>query len=126
MSLADKWNKKLVQKDAAKQAKTAVQFEAEGQVWASQVIAQIPAAIEEAAASGKTQIEIGEFRVEDLPLAKDSKGEYYPTRDQLLGGARILFDYCEREGLLLFVGGDFGMGRGGWTTPFEVIIRLKR
>jgi len=125
MSLGNNWNRKLEQQNVAARAKTAEQLEAESRAWAEAIIAKIPAAIKAAADQGKTQIEIGEFRVEDLPLANAQKGEYYPTRDQILRGARILFDYCERENLRLFVGGDFGMGRGGWTSPFEVIIRPK-
>lgn len=124
MSLADKWNKKLSRKDAAKQAESAKQFEAEGQAWAARIIAQIPDAIEKAAADGGTQVEVGHFRDDDVPSA-GKKGEFYPRRNELRGGALILYDYCQGEGLHLFVGGDFKMS-GSWRSPFEVIIRLKR
>lgn len=132
MNLRDKWNNKLAQKNVAQMCEmvgadadhvAAEQNETEGRVWFAEMVAKIPAAIDTAAAEGKTQIEVGEFRVNDLLLAE--KGEYYPTRDEIGGGARLLFDYCQREGLHLFVGGDFRMS-GSWRSPFEVIIRPKR
>ncbi|MBI5654921.1 hypothetical protein HZC53_04700 [Candidatus Uhrbacteria bacterium] len=122
MSLADEWNRRLGRHITATRAKTAKRLETEGRAWAEEIIAKVPAAMETAASQGKMQIEVGEFRGDDIP---PHKGEYFPERDELQHGALFLFDYCQREGLRLFVGGDFKMS-GSYRPPFEVIIRLKR
>ncbi|MFA6429414.1 MAG: hypothetical protein WCV84_02850 [Patescibacteria group bacterium] len=124
MKLAERWKRAL---EKAKVA-TSEQDEAAAQRFAAEVTAKIPAAIDLAIAKGEKYIEVGEFNPDDLHATSQSGGflgDYYPERNQLSGAALLIYDYCAKEGLHLFVGGDFHL-RGSWSPPYEIIIRFKR
>ena len=115
--LADVWR----QRCPPAKAKDAPDPEEERR-WADGVIARITAAIQ-VVKPGQNQIEVGEFRSRELPHCM---GEFYPTRPHLKGGALIVYDFCVKEGLHLFVGGDFKPSSGAWNAPYEIIVRLER
>jgi len=119
MKLSEKWSAGIQQHADARLTVAKDDVHA----WANAIIAKIPAAIEVASSRGEVRIELGEFRLDEL--GRDHHGEYFPNADDLTGGARILYDYCVREGLHLFIGGDFKMS-GRWNPPFEIFIHLRR
>ena len=117
-TLADAWRRK---NEKTRPAGPPARDPVEEQRWASGIIEVITSAVR-AAVPGQKQVEVGEFRSADLP---PQMGEFYPTREQLKGGAQIIYDFCRQEGLYLFVGGDFKMS-GRWDPPYEIIVRLEK
>ena len=114
----DAWRRKLAEKKAASEPDPN-QEKAWEEAWAEAVIDRIR---KEIPTAGSNQVEVGEFRGNHLI---GDQGEFYPTREQLRGGAALVWDFCQREGLRLFVGGDFKMS-GRWNPPFEIIVRLEK
>jgi len=118
-TLAWRWKKGL-------EAPVAQQKVAEAKAsaaWVEQAIGSIPALMEKAIARGERHIEVGIFRAGEIPA---QRGEFYPERTDLSGGALALYDYCKQQDLHLFVGGDFHVGGGYHKAPFEAIVRLDR
>lgn len=115
-TLADAWRRRLVEEDAASKPQSDPREE---RAWADEVADRIRKAV--MTAHGE-QVEVGVFKQGEILV---DRGEFYPTRDQLRGGAALLLDYCQQEGLRLFVGGDFKMS-GRWNPPFEIIVRLSK
>lgn len=116
-TLADAWR----QKNAAVRLKSVPDPEEERR-WADGVIAHIRTAVQ-GVKPGTKQVEAGEFRGHELP---HRMGEFYPSRAHLKGGALLVYEFCVKEGLHLFVGGDFKMSGGSWNAPYEIIVRLER
>lgn len=115
-TLADTWRRRLAEQKAATSGPDPALLE---KAWADEINERIRKAIE---TTNKNQVEVGEFLGRHLAV---SGGEFYPTRDQLRGGAVQVWDFCQQQGVHLFVGGDFKMS-GTWRAPFEIIIRLER
>jgi len=116
-TLADAWRRRVAgKKKAASEPKD---DPVQNAAWAREIIEKIRVAVANAVES---QVVVGEFRGGEIP---PKLGEFYPTRGQLKGGALLVFDFCEQEGLHLFVGGDFKMS-GYWNPPYEIIVRLER
>lgn len=127
MTLRDEWKQKLQDRQNTDSAALTAQQEERGRRWAADIIARIPAAMREAADAGKSEFEVGAFLLEELPTTGDKTlGEYYPTREQLKGGARLVYDYVIKEGLALYVGGEFKVMHLGHFPPFEVIVKFQQ
>ncbi len=122
MSLASEWRKKLGERHPEKLVDRTEGLDAERRAWAEEMIAKIPAYIENAADRGWSVIELGDFRCVEWPAGK---GNFFPKRDELKGAALALFDFCQDEGLHLFISGTLQHGCR-WVSPFTAFIRLER
>jgi len=91
--------------------------------WAKEVMRRLPDAVRKAIARGERRVTLGNFRSNEI--IPQGRGEFYPERTDLTGGALALYDLCAKEGLHLFIGGDFKMS-GSYRAPFEIIVCLER
>lgn len=127
MTLSDKWRKGI--EGRAEPEVPREDFIATAhRRWADAIIEKIPAELDIAIKLGRTYINIGEFEDNET---EQSKGNYYPRSAQLRGGALLLYEYCEKEGLHLFVHaynqrGPGYMGEERWDPPYWVSIHLTR
>ncbi|MFA4954290.1 MAG: hypothetical protein WC641_03195 [Patescibacteria group bacterium] len=122
MSLASEWRKRLGERHPEKRVDRTEGLDAERRAWAEEIIAKIPAYIENTVDRGGLVIDVGDFRYMEWPAGK---GNFFPTRDELKGAALMLFDFCQDEGLHLFISGTREHGYR-WIPPFGIFIRLER
>lgn len=123
MSLSQKWQTGLSQRESAKQAVASESNKLAVEKRATELISRIPGLISQAILKDEISIELGVFIGNEVP---SGKGDYYPEREELKGAAVNLFDFCAKEGLHLRVGGEFKMSSQVWCAPYEIYICLKR
>ncbi len=122
MSLANEWRKILGETYPAKNPYHVDSADAERLAWADEMIAKLPAHLQDAAKKGGTGFYLGDFRFHEWT---PGKCDFYPTRDELKGGALKLFDFCLDEGLHLYISAENEHGLR-WVPPFSAFIHLKR
>lgn len=95
----------------------------QAEVRGKEIIARIPDAVREAIRSRTMECKVGEFHQHEVT---PGRGDFYPDRTQLSGAAVHVYDYCQKEGLHLFVGGEYKMATRMHVAPFDIYIRMTR
>lgn len=98
--LADKWLRELALREKRTAADLAREIAA-AEAWADATMERVRADAVRVMQLGLDEVPCGAFCVTDL--VDPHRENYFPTRDQLRGGAQILYDALAEEGLRLYV-----------------------
>lgn len=125
-TLADQW------KDLLAKAPVSPADEApteEDRRVAAEIIEKIRAEVPKAAAARKNSFLVGNFRRGDLLRKMPNEGlegQYWPSPGDLKGAAKLVHEFCIKEGLALHVGGEYKGATKTHVDPFEITVHLSR